>query len=111
MEQSEGLTLKDQIGKVCKPKRSIYGLKKASKSWNIYFDNEVKSFGFIQNINEPNVYKKVSESTIAFLVLYIDDILLIGNDIGLLSNIKTWFSSILSMKNLGEVAYILGIQI
>ena len=41
----------------------------------------VKEFGFIKNEDEPCVYKKVSLSTIVFLVLYVDDILLIGNDI------------------------------
>ena len=57
------------------------------------------------------IYKKVSESAIAFLVLYVDDILLIGNDIGLLTIIKVWLSNKFSMKDLGEVAYILGIRI
>lgn len=47
MEQPKGFTPKDQTGKVCKLKRSIYGIKQASKSWNICFDNEVKLFGFI----------------------------------------------------------------
>jgi len=111
MEQPEGFTPKDNIGKVCKLKRSIYGLKQASRSWNIRFDDEVKSFGFIQNVDEPCVYKKASGSAIAFLVLYVDDILLIGNDVGLLSKIKVWLSSKFSMKDLGEPAYILGIRI
>ena len=47
----------------------------------ISFDEAVKEFGFIKNEDEPRVYKKVSGSAIMFLVLYIDDILLIGNDI------------------------------
>ena len=55
--------------------RSIYGLKQASRSWNIRFDEAIKSFGFSQNMDEPCVYKKVSGSTITFLVLYVDDIL------------------------------------
>jgi hypothetical protein len=41
----------------------------------------IKGFGFIKNVEEPCVYKKVSGSTVIFLVLYVDDILLIGNDI------------------------------
>ena len=48
---------------------------------NICFDETVKEFGFIQNEDELCVYKKVSGSHVAFLVLYVDDILLIGNDI------------------------------
>ena len=46
-----------------------------------------------------------------FLVLYVDDILLIGNDIPSLQNIKSWLRNCFSMKDLGEAAYILGIKI
>ena len=48
------------------------------------FYKAVKEFGFIKNEDEPCVYKKVSGSAIVFLVLYVDDILLIGNDIPIL---------------------------
>ena len=77
---------------VCKLQRSIYGLKQASRSWNIRFDQAIKSFGFIQNIDEPCVYKKIQGKYIAFLVLYVNDILLIGNDIGVLTTIKSWLA-------------------
>ena len=92
---------------MCKLKRSIYGLKQASRSWNIRFDNEIKEFGFIRNPDEPCIYKKVSGSARAFLILYVDDILLMGNDIGMLMSIKVWLSNKFSMKDLGEVTYIL----
>ena len=46
-----------------------------------------------------------------FLVLYVDDILLIGNDIPTLQGVKSWLGSVFSMKDLGEAAYILGIKI
>jgi hypothetical protein len=44
----------------------------------------VKRFGFIKNGEKPCIYKKVSGSTVTFLVLYVDDILLIRNDIPML---------------------------
>ena len=75
------------------------------------FDEVVKEFGFSQNEDEPCVYKKVSGSTIVFLVLYVDDILLIGNDIPTLEIVKSWLGKSFSMKDLGEAAYILGIKI
>ena len=109
--QPEGFVNPKNSEKVCKLQRSIYGLKQASRSWNLYFDEAVKEFGFIKNEDEPCVYKKVSGSTIVFLVLYVDDILLIGNDIPTLQNVKSWLGNCFSMKNLGEAAYILGIKI
>ena len=62
-------------------------------------------------MDKPCVYKKVSGSTITFLVLYVDDILLIGNDVGAMSSIKLWLSSHFAMKDLGEASYILGIKL
>ena len=44
-------------------------------------------------------------------MLYVDDILLIGNDISTLQNVKSWLGSCFLMKDLGEAAYILGIKI
>ena len=51
------------------------------------------------------------ESFVAFLILYVDDILLIGNDIEFLDSIKGYLNTSFSMKDLGEAAYILGIKI
>ena len=96
---------------MCKLKRSIYGLKQASRSWNIRFDETVKTFDFIKNEDEPCVYKKVSGDAITFLVLYVDDILIIGNDIPVMQSIKVWLSQQFSMKDLGEASYVLGIKI
>ena len=52
----------------------------------------------------------MSGSSVAFLILYVDDILLMGNDIELLDNIKAYLNKNFSMKDLGEAAYILGIK-
>ena len=71
----------------------------------------VKEFGFIQNENDPCVYKKVSWSHVAFLVLYVNDILLNGNDIPSLQAVKTWLGKSFSMKDLSDATYILWIRI
>jgi Reverse transcriptase (RNA-dependent DNA polymerase) len=70
--------------KVCKLLRSIYGLKQASQSWNLRFDEEVKNFDFVRCEEEPYVYRKTSGSVVSFLILYVDDILLMRNDIPVL---------------------------
>ncbi|WP_283101429.1 reverse transcriptase domain-containing protein, partial [Escherichia coli] len=111
MTQPEGFVTPENANKVCKLQRSIYGLKQASRSWNLRFDDAIKEFGFIKNEDEPCVYKKVSGSAIVFLVLYADDILLIGNDIPELQSVKTCLGKCFSMKDLGEAAYVLGIMI
>jgi hypothetical protein len=76
MVQPEGFVDPKNDNKVCKLQRSIYGLKQASQSWNLCFDEVIKGFGFIQNIEESCIYKKMSGSSVSFMVLYVDDILL-----------------------------------
>nr|GEV57613.1 hypothetical protein [Tanacetum cinerariifolium] len=97
--------------KVCKLQRCIYGLKQASKSWNKRFDEEIKKFGFHQNLDEPCVYQKASWSNVIFLILNVDDIILMGNHIPSLQDVKTYLGKCFSMKDLGEAAFILRIKI
>ena len=78
--QPEGFIDPKGANKVCKLQRSIYGLVQASRSWNKRFDSVIKAFGFIHTFGEARIYKKVSGSSISFLILYVDDILLIGNN-------------------------------
>jgi hypothetical protein len=111
MVQPKGFADPKDADKVCKLQRSIYGLKQASRSWNLRFDEVIKGFGFVQTNGESCIYKKVSGSSVAFLILYVDDILLIGNDIELLESVKGYLNKSFSMKDLGDAAYILGIKI
>ena len=66
----------------------LWDTLQTSRSWNIKFDQAVKSFGFIQYPDEPCVYKRSSRNVVVFVILYVDDILLIGNNVGTLSSVK-----------------------
>src|SRR3954463_8888545 len=62
MMQPEGFVNPNNAGKVCKLLKSIYGLKQASRSWSIRFDEVVKEFGFIKkNKNLVFTRRKVGE--------------------------------------------------
>ena len=74
------------------------------------FDQAVKSFKFLQSLDEPCVYKRHSKNVVVFLILYVDNILLIGNNVGTLSSIKVWLLAQFVMKDLGEGSHILGIK-
>jgi hypothetical protein len=88
MLKSVSIILAFGCWKVCKFHRSIYVLEQASRSWNICFDKVIKAFEFIQVYRETCIYKKVGGSSIAFLIVYVDGILLIGNDVEFLESIK-----------------------
>ncbi|GJT91919.1 retrotransposon protein, putative, ty1-copia subclass [Tanacetum coccineum] len=111
MEQPEGIVNPKYPNRVCKLKHSIYGLKQASRQWNKRFDDEMKKFGFTQNCDEPCVYLKASGSNVTFLILYVNDILIMGNNIPMLQDVKSYLGRCFAMKDLGEAAYILGIKI
>ncbi|GJU98880.1 retrotransposon protein, putative, ty1-copia subclass [Tanacetum coccineum] len=83
----------------------------ASSQWNKRFDDEIKKFSFTQNHDEPCVYQKASGSYVNFLILYVDDILIMGNNIPMLQDVKSYLGRCFAMKDLGEAAYILGIKI
>nr|GEY37833.1 retrotransposon protein, putative, Ty1-copia subclass [Tanacetum cinerariifolium] len=111
MEQPKGFVNPKYPNRVCKLRRSIYGLKQASRQWNKRFDDEIKKFGFTQNRDEPCVYLKASGSNITFLILYVDDILIMRNNIPMLQDVKSYLRICFAMKDLGEAAYIFGIKI
>nr|GEY27799.1 hypothetical protein [Tanacetum cinerariifolium] len=111
MKQPKGYASQKFPNRVCKLKHSIYGLKQASKKWNKQFDDEIKKSGFNQNHDEPCVYVKASGSYVTFLILYVDDILIMGNNIPMLQDVKSYLGRCFAMKDLGEASYILGIKI
>ncbi|GKA56619.1 retrotransposon protein, putative, ty1-copia subclass [Tanacetum coccineum] len=78
---------------------------------NKRFDDEIKKFEFSQNRDEPCVYVKASGSYVTFLILYVDDILIMRNNIPMLQDVKSYLGRCFAMKDLGEAAYILGIKI
>ncbi|KAL0445823.1 UNVERIFIED_CONTAM: hypothetical protein Slati_1710200 [Sesamum latifolium] len=88
MDQPEGFTTVGEEQKVRRLQRSIYGLKQTFRSWNTHFNEVIRGYDFIKNDYDPCVYKKISGSWVAYLVLYVNDILLIGNDVKMLGDIK-----------------------
>jgi hypothetical protein len=96
---------------VCKLKKSIYGLKQASRQWYLKFNDTITSFGFKENTVDQCIYLKVSGSKFIFLILYVDDILLASSDLGLLHTTKKFLSENFEMKDMSEATYVIGIEI
>jgi hypothetical protein len=111
MAQLEGLAVagKEHIG--CILKKIIYGLKQASRQGYLKFDKVVKKFGFVKNQVDNYIYVKIKWGMFIILVLYVDDILLASNDKNLLFETKEFLSSNFDMKDLGDVSYVLRIEI
>ena len=111
MQQPQTFTSENSKQMVCKLKKSIYRLKYASRQWYYKFHQIIVSFGFEMNSVGECIYHKFSESKCIFMVLYVDDILLASNDIGILHETKRFLSNKFEMKDLGDDSFVLGIQI
>ena len=96
---------------VCKLNKSIYGLKQASRQWYFKFNEIIMSFGFKENFIDQCIYLKESGSEWILLVLYVDDILLASISLSLLRETKDFLSNNIDKKDMGEVHYVIWIEI
>jgi hypothetical protein len=111
MSQPKGFVVDGKEHMGCKLKKSIYGLKQASRQWHLKFDEVIKKFGFIENQVNNYICIKTKGSMFIILVLYVDDILLACSDKNLLHEIKRFLLSNFDMKELDDASYVLGIEI
>ena len=88
MAQLKGFVVKGKEKMGCHLKRSIYGLKQASRQWYLKFDETIRKFGFKENEEDNCIYAKFRSGKFIFLILYVDDILLASSNVGLLLETK-----------------------
>ena len=96
---------------VYKLNKSIYGLKQVPRQWYLKFNDTITLFEFKENIVDRCIYSKVGESKFSFLILYVDDILLVSSDLGLLHTTKKFLYENFDMKDMGEATYVIGMEI
>ena len=77
MKQPEGFMVKGNKELVCKLKKSLYGLKQSPRMWYQKFDTYIQGFGFTRSKEDHYVYFKLIGDHFIYLVLYVDDMLLI----------------------------------
>jgi hypothetical protein len=109
MAQPKGFAIKGKEHIACHLKKSIYGLKQASRQWYLKFDDTIRNFGFKENEEDNFIYAMFRNEKFIFLILYVDDILLASSDVSLLLEIKMFLSTNFDMKDLGEASFVLEI--
>lgn len=113
MEIPDGLEVDEDMKrtKVCKLNKALYGLKISPKKWNKRFSEEAQMLGLENDLHEPCLFTWRKEGKMAVILLYVDDMLLAGNDLEKLEEIKRHLSRVFEMKDLGEPKNYLGIII
>jgi hypothetical protein len=108
MAQPKCFIVKEKERMGCRLKKSIYGLKQASRQWYLKFNRIIRNFGFKENIEDNCVYAKFKNKKYIFIILYVDDILLASSDVSLLLETKKFLFSKFNMKDLSEASFIFG---
>ena len=79
IEQPQGFEVKDRVTHVCKLKKDLYGLKQAPRAWYDRIYIFLTRLCFTKSKFDPNLYMKVMDDEPGILLLYVDDLFLIGN--------------------------------
>ncbi|RVW16062.1 Retrovirus-related Pol polyprotein from transposon RE1 [Vitis vinifera] len=99
------------VGKVCKLKKSLYGLKQSPRAWFEHFGKVIKHYGYTQSQADHMMFCKHSnEGKVAILIVYVDDIVLTGDDCNELEKLKGKLAEEFEIKDLGALKYFLGME-
>ncbi|XP_075076631.1 uncharacterized protein LOC107793242 [Nicotiana tabacum] len=111
MEQPPGFVAQGECGKVCRLRKSLYGLKQSPHSWFGRFSEAVLEYGMKKNNCDHTVFYKKSDDGILLLVVYVDDIVITGSDITGISTLKSFLHTQFQTKDLGQLKYFLGVEV
>ncbi|RVW51536.1 Retrovirus-related Pol polyprotein from transposon TNT 1-94 [Vitis vinifera] len=100
-----------QCQKVCKLKKSLYGLKQSPRAWFGRFTKSMRAFGYRQSNLDHTLFLKKQHGKITALIVYVDDMVVTGNDPEERKALQNYLSREFEMKYLGHLKYFLGIEV
>ncbi|CAM8987555.1 unnamed protein product [Rhodiola kirilowii] len=102
MSQPPGFIDKTHPDHVCMLQKSIYGLKQSPRQWNIKFNSCMLALGFMRSKYDACLYLKRPKPDLnVYLLLYVDDILIMSNSETEVEKIKRELKANFDMKDLG----------
>ncbi|KAJ0809861.1 putative RNA-directed DNA polymerase [Helianthus annuus] len=111
MHQPPGFLDRRYAGFVCRLKKSIYGLKQASRAWYTRFATYILSQGFRSSVCDNSLFIYTQGPHIAYLLLYVDDIVLTASSEAFLHDVIQKLSREFAMTDLGALHHLLGIKV
>ncbi|CAL2260165.1 unnamed protein product [Prunus armeniaca] len=96
---------------VCKLRKSLYGLKKPLRVWFRRFAASMKKFGYVQSNSNHTLFLKRHKSKLTALIIYVDDIIVTGDDKAEMKNLQKYLAFEFDMNLLGDLKYFLGIEV
>jgi len=111
MEQPEGFVKAREEHLVCKLQKTIYGLKQSPRAWNKKLHDELQQLGFSRCEADHSVYSQEGQRGVVFLLVYVDDIIIITDNAAAMQACKDALSSKFTMTDLGETNHFLGMEV
>ena len=111
MEQPPEFVARGEIGRVCRLRKSLYGLKQCPYAWFGKVSKVIEKFGMQKNKSDRSVFYRNSQVGIILFVVYVDDIIITGNDMTGISSFKSFHHGQFHTKDLGMPKYFLGVKV
>ncbi|KAG7599415.1 Reverse transcriptase RNA-dependent DNA polymerase [Arabidopsis suecica] len=111
MRPPPGLEDKEAPGKVLKLNKAIYGLKQSPRAWYHKLSTTLLGRGFKRSEADHTLFTLPSQEGIVVILVYVDDIIISGNDKVGIQDTKDFLKSVFDIKDLGELKYFLGIEV
>ena len=103
--------VKKAMSEVCKLKKSLYGLKQSPRAWFGRFTKSMRVFGYHQSNLDHTLFLKKQHGKITTLIVYVDDMVVTGNDPEKRKALQNYLFKEFEMKDLGPLKYFLGIEV
>ncbi|XP_019227336.1 PREDICTED: uncharacterized protein LOC109208658 [Nicotiana attenuata] len=110
MELPQGFRKQGET-KVCRLLKSLYGLKQASRQWNIKLSEALIAAGYIQSLHDYSLFTKRKNEDFVAVLIYVDDLLITGNSTQFINETKEVLHQQFKVKDLGDLKYFLGIEV
>ena len=95
---------------VCRLHKSLYGLKQAPRCWFAKLAGTLKQYGFTQSYSDYSLFTLCRDDVQLNVLVYVDDLIISGNNGKAIQSFKTYLSTCFHMKDLGSLKYFLGIE-
>ena len=98
-------------GEGCKQKKALYSLKQSPRAWFGRFTTAMKGFGYRQSNSDHTIFLRNSGNQITCLVIYVDDMVITGNNVKEIDQLRSKLFQEFEMKDSGQLKYFLGIEV
>ncbi|CAL9017645.1 unnamed protein product [Prunus brigantina] len=100
MDLPPGIPVTSKEGVVCKLRKSLYGLKQSPRAWFGRFAASMKKFGYVQSNSDHTLFLKRHKGKLTALIIYVDDMIVTGDDQAEIQNLQKYLASEFEMKSL-----------